>query len=196
MVRPGPGPAPTDAPAPDLSIRPARPEDAEGILEIYAPIVRDTAISFELDLPDVETVRARIAEYSAVTPWLVATLPEAQPSGTAGPATPDPANIAGYAYATRFRAREAYRPTAEVSVYVSPRYHRRGLARRLYAKLFADLRARDHRMLIAGITLPNDASVRLHESIGFRPVGVFTAVGRKFDRWHDVGFWELDLHAR
>lgn len=158
-----------------LTIRPALPGDADGILEIYAPIVRDTAISFELEPPSRDEIVRRI---SAAHAWLVA-----EGAG----------RVLAYAYAGPFRPREAYRFSVEVTVYVRPDAHRRGIARALYDELFARLREKGFRQAIAAIALPNPASVALHERLGFRPVGVFRDVGFKFERWHDVGWWQRGL---
>ena len=104
----------------------------------------------------------------------------------------DDGRVLGYAYAGQFRVRAAYNSTAEVSAYVDTSAQRSGVGRALYLALFDRLKERGHRLLVAGITLPNDASVRFHETLGFEPVGVFRNIGFKFDRWWDVGWWQLD----
>ena len=101
--------------------------------------------------------------------------------------------FAGYAKAGVWRARDAYAKTAEVTVYVDERFHRRGVGRSLYAELFARLESLGFHTAVAGITLPNEGSVRLHEAMGFAYVGTFREVGRKFDAWHDTGWWQLML---
>lgn len=101
--------------------------------------------------------------------------------------------FAGYCKAGTWRERDAYARTVEAGIYVTPEAQGRGVGRALYGALFERLRASGFRVVVAGITLPNDPSVRLHEAVGFRAVGVFHAVGHKFGAWHDVGFWELDL---
>jgi phosphinothricin acetyltransferase len=101
--------------------------------------------------------------------------------------------FAGYAKASRWREREAYRFTAEVGLYIESAFQGRGVGKALYGKLLARLRAAGYHTAVGGITLPNDASVRLHESMGFTKVGVFREVGRKFDQWHDTGWWQLIL---
>jgi phosphinothricin acetyltransferase len=155
-------------------IRPATPDDAAGVLAIYAPIVRHTHISFELEVPTPEEIARRIT--SAIV-WLVAI---------------EDGTVAGYAYATRWRERPAYRFTVEVSVYVHEAHHRRGLAEALYTRLFEELR--DYHVAVAAIGLPNPASIAFHERLGFRPVGVFHEVGFKFGQWWGVGWWERRIH--
>jgi L-amino acid N-acyltransferase YncA len=99
----------------------------------------------------------------------------------------------GYAKASRWRDREAYQFTAEVGLYVDSACHRRGVGSALYRELFKRLKAAGYHTAVAGVTLPNESSVRLHESMGFSKVGVFREVGRKFDQWHDTGWWQLML---
>lgn len=162
-------------------IRTATAADAAEILDIYAPIVEGSAISFELAPPGIEEFADRIATVMEENPWLVM-----EHEGV----------IVGYAYATVFRSRAAYFHTRESSVYVHPGHHRNGVGRELMLALLEELSARGTHRVVAGATLPNDGSAALHESLGFRYVGTFHEVGRKFDRWHDVGFWELSLDDR
>ena len=159
-------------------VRPARESDAAACLEIYAPFVRDTAVSFEAQVPSLEIYRGRILETLQRTPWLVA-----EQEG----------RVAGFAYATRHRERAAYQWSVEVTVYLAPQFQRQGLGRKLYAPLFHCLRAQGFCNAYAVITLPNPASVALHEKLGFLPVGVFGKAGFKLGRWHDVGWWGLPL---
>jgi phosphinothricin acetyltransferase len=159
-------------------IRVALASDAEAMREIYAPIVRETPISFELVPPSLEDYRLRVASVLETMPWLVCE---------------EKGEIVGYAYASRFRPRPAYQWTAEATVYVHPRQKRRAVGRALYAALFDGLRLLGYRSVIAVIALPNPASVALHEALGFLPAGVFRSVGYKLGRWHDVGFWQLAL---
>jgi phosphinothricin acetyltransferase len=102
--------------------------------------------------------------------------------------------IAGYAYATEWKERSAYRFSVESTVYVAPGLAGRGIGTRLYEALLAELQRRKVHCVIGGISLPNDASVALHERLGFVKIGHFKEVGWKFDRWVDVGYWELVLH--
>jgi len=159
-------------------IRLAEEEDAAGVLAIYAPVVRETAISFELEPPSLEEMRERIRSLRARLPWLVCS---------------DGRSLWGYAYADRFRTRAAYQWSAEVTVYVSPDRHRRGVARALYTSLLAALRLLGYRNAFAGIAQPNPPSVALHETLRFRPAGLLRAAGFKLGRWHDVSWWQLEL---
>ncbi len=164
--------------SPHIEIRLATPDDAESVAAIYAPIVRNTQLSAEFDVPSVDEMRKRIIDTLVTHPWLVA-----ERGG----------EILGYAYATRFRDRPAYQWTAEVSVYIRPTDHRRGVARALYTSLFAGLRLQGFQQAIAVIALPNPPSVALHESMGFVPVGVFPSVCFKHGQWYDIGWWRLSL---
>lgn len=161
-----------------MNIRLATERDAAQILAIYEPIVRETAISFETDIPTLDEMRRRISDTLSYLPWLVC-----EQQGT----------ILGYAYASKHRARAAYQWSADVSVYVHPQAHRQGVASALYASLFQILRLQGFYNLYAGIALPNAASVGLHESVGFKPVGVYKSVGYKLGSWHDVGHWHMQL---
>ena len=155
----------------NLRIRPATAADADAIAAIYAPYVTDTAITFELTPPDAEEMRRRIAATTLVYPWLVA-----EQGG----------RVAGYAYAGRHSVRAAYDWSADVSVYLHPDFHRRGLGRRLYESLFTVLRAQGFHSLFAVITLPNEASVALHRSLGFSDIGACREAGYKLGQWLDV----------
>jgi len=159
-------------------IRIASGDDAEGVLAVYAPIVRDTAISFETVPPTVAQMRERIESTLTVLPWLVAA---------------DEQEIVGYAYASRHRERAAYQWAVEVSAYVREDARRGGVARALYRAMLDILKDLSYRTALAGIALPNEASVAFHESMGFVKVGVYHNVGYKMESWHDVGWWELAL---
>jgi L-amino acid N-acyltransferase YncA len=160
-------------------IRLGDPErDGAACAAIYAPYVLESAVSFEEAAPDAEAMAARIARVAATHAWLVA-----EEDGV----------VAGYAYASQHRERAAYRWACDVAVYVDPAHRRRGVGRALYAALFERLRAQRFHVACAGITLPNRASVRLHEALGFEPVGVYRAIGFKAGAWRDVGWWQLRL---
>lgn len=162
-------------------IRSATEADAAALLAIYAPYVEHTAISFELTPPTVEDFAGRIRKALAEWAWLVAEVD---------------GQCAGYAYGSAHRPRAAYRWSVETSAYVHPDYWRRGIGRALYGQLLEVLPARGYCNAYAGVTLPNAASVALHEDLGFQPIGVFTAVGRKFGAWHDVAWFERALRDR
>jgi phosphinothricin acetyltransferase len=159
-------------------IRLANPADAPEILAIYAPIVRDTAISFELEPPGVGEMTRRLEAVLALRPWLV--------YERAG-------ELLGYVYASAFRDRPAYRWTTEVTVYVRADARNAGLGRTLYGALFDVLRLQGYCTAIAGMTAPNAASERLHRAVGFREWGRLGAAGYKFGVWHDVVFFDLPL---
>jgi L-amino acid N-acyltransferase YncA len=162
-----------------IAIRDAQPEsDAAACAAIYAPYVEATAISFEERVPNALEMEARIVHHTSTHPWLVA-----EQGGEA----------VGYAYACRHRERPAYRWAADVSVYVAANRRGEGIGRRLYERLFGRLRAQNFQVACAGITLPNEASVRLHESLGFVRTGVSPRIGWKENRWHDVSWWQLEL---
>lgn len=163
------------------TIRIATPADAGGVAEIYAPSVAASAISFETAVPTPQEMEGRIAAVLAFAPWLVCVGEE---------------RIEGYAYASPHRERAAYRWCVDVSVYVHEDCRRTGVARALYTTLLALLRAQGFYAAHAGITLPNEPSVRFHESFGFQPVGLYPRVGFKCGAWHDVGWWQLELRDR
>jgi len=166
---------------PDLAIRPATSDDAAAICAIYNPYVAGTTISFEEEPVLAADMARRIADVGAAgLPWLAAWREE---------------RLVGYAYATRWRVRPAYRSSVESSVYLDPQECGRGTGAALYRALLDALRTLDVHMVIGGIAQPNPASVALHEKLGFRKVAHFSEVGRKFGRWVDVGYWELRLQA-
>lgn len=162
-----------------VRIRFAEPADAAAIQAIYAPNVESTPISFELRPPTVNEMAQRMAKISAQYPWLVC-----DTSGT----------VAGYVYACQHRERAAYRWAVDVTVYVDSAFRRRGVGRALYTSLLGLLRLQGYTQAYAGITLPNPASVGVHESVGFVPLAVFPRVGYKMGEWRDVGWWRLVLH--
>ena len=158
-----------------IVIRLARPADVPAIAAIYAPYVTHSNISFELVPPSEDEMAQRLAKTLAGFPWLVAEVAD---------------EVTGYAYAGKYRERAAYQWSAEISVYVHNDRHGRGVGRALYTALFAILRAQGYRNVYGGITLPNAASVALHEAMGMTSVGVYHHVGYKAGAWHDVGWWE------
>jgi phosphinothricin acetyltransferase len=159
-------------------IRDADAADAGRCAAIYAPYVRDTAISFESEPPAPEEMSGRIAEAQRAHAWLVLE--------AAG-------EVVGYAYGGPFMSRAAYRWATAVSVYLDPARRRTGGGRALYEALFDRLAARGHRTALAGVALPNEASVGLHRALGFEEVGTYRRVGWKLGRWHDVVWFQLAL---
>jgi L-amino acid N-acyltransferase YncA len=162
-----------------MRVRPAdAARDGARCAAIYAPFVEGSAVSFEYSAPTAEELARRIERYSATHAWLVAE---------------DDERVVGFAYATPHRERDAYRWATEVSIYIDPAHHRRGAGRALYRELFEVLGGRGYRIALAGIALPNEASIALHESLGFEPIGVYRAIGWKDGAWRDVGWWQLQL---
>lgn len=159
----------------EFNLRAASEADAIQVAAIYAPFVRDTHTSFEAAPPDEAEMARRIRATLRTHPWLVA-----DRNG----------EVLGYAYATPHRARMAYQWCVETTVYVKTGLRRSGIGRDLYGALLGVLELQGFRMAYAGIALPNPASVGLHESLGFEPVGVYRAAGFKHGRWHDVGWWQ------
>lgn len=161
------------------TLRLARAADAAQIAGIYAPLVRDTAVTFEADAPSASEMAQRIADTSLRFAWLVVYDDE----------------LRGFAYAGMHRKRAAYRWAADVSVYVADDARRSGVGRGLYTTLLELLAAQGYANAFAGIALPNDASVGLHEAFGFTPIGVYRSVGYKLGTWWDVGWWQRQLPA-
>jgi L-amino acid N-acyltransferase YncA len=162
-----------------VRLRAASSADAAAIAAIYAPYVTDSFVSFETEPPTVEEVRARIEACGDRYPWLVAE----DLGGT----------ILGYAYATAFRPRLAYRYAVETTVYLAAGAGGRGIGHALYGSLIATLEAQGFAQAIGAVTLPNPASVRLHQKLGFVQAGIYRQVGYKMDRWLDVGLWQRAL---
>jgi phosphinothricin acetyltransferase len=155
------------------------PEDVVAIHDIYRPIVEETAISFELEPPSVEEMRGRIAGITATHPWLVLEID---------------GEVGGYAYASPFRDRPAYRWSVETTIYLSDEIRGRGMGKVLYTSLLDRVTDAGFANAYAGVALPNPGSEALHLSVGFRPIGVFPRAGFKLGEWHDVGWWHRPLH--
>ena len=161
-------------------IRLATVEDGAALAAIYDPVVADSAISFEIEPPGAVEMGRRVAAVLQHTPWLV----------------DDDGCVRGYAYASKHRERAAYGWAVDAAVYVDAKCRGRGVGRGLYQKLFELLRLQGFAVACAGITLPNEASVALHDSLGFQTVGVYRGIGHKMGRWHDVRWSQLDLAPR
>ena len=163
----------------DITIRAAEPGDAPAIADIYNHYVRTSIVTFEEEPVTAAEIARRIAEVqSAPLPWLIA--------DRCG-------GVTGYAHATRWKNRTAYRFSVEVTVYVAPEWDGCGIGSLLYSQLLPILQAQHIHAAIGGIALPNEASVALHEKFGFRKVAQFQEVGFKFNRWIDVGYWQRTL---
>lgn len=158
-------------------VRAAEPADAAAISAIYAPYVEGSPATFEQTPPDAPQMLQRMTS-APVLPWLVG-----EQDGA----------VAGYAYATEHRSRPAYRWTVETAVYVAESQQAQGWGRRLYDALIPALANLGYATALAGITLPNPASVALHQAVGFQPSGVFRGVGFKRGAWLDVAWWQLPL---
>lgn len=160
-------------------IRSTKPEDAASIANIYNHYVKNTAISFETEIVSPEEIASRIREVTdAGLPWVVC-----ERDG----------QVVGYAYASKWKGRCAYRYSVESSVYVAADHTGQGVGTELYAALLERLRGGTTHVVIGGIALPNEGSQALHERFGFRKVAHFEQVGFKFERWIDVGYWQLTL---
>ncbi|NOT51837.1 MAG: N-acetyltransferase [Chitinophagaceae bacterium] len=162
-----------------VTIRLATSGDAKGILDIYAPYIRNTSLTFETEVPTTEAFAKRIDTYLENWPWLVCEV-----DGV----------IAGYTYATRHRERTAYQWSVESSVYIHNDFHRRGIAYALYAALFEILKKQGFNNVYAVINLPNDNSVAFHESCGFKYFTTYEQVGYKLGHWKNVGWWRLIIN--
>ncbi|SEN37442.1 phosphinothricin acetyltransferase [Sphingomonas gellani] len=161
-----------------VEIRTACEADAAAIAAIYAPHVTAGVASFEMEAPDATVMAARMASSRGLYPWIVATEADA---------------VIGYAYAGLFRERAAYRWMVETSVYLAPDAQRRGIGRILYGALLATLKRQGFTQALGAISLPNPASIALHEAVGFRRAGVLRQAGFKHGQWIDVGYWQREL---
>jgi L-amino acid N-acyltransferase YncA len=162
------------------TIREATIEDAAACAALYAPYVTDTAISFEAEPPSSREMAERIASALERYAWFVAE---------------DAGRVVGYAYGGRFAPRAAYRWSCEVSVYVERGRRRGGIGRLLYEALLPRLAERGFRTALAGMTLPNDASVALHRAMGFEHAGTYRRIGWKHGAWHDVEWAQRHLSS-
>lgn len=164
-----------------MSIRVANANDAAAIQAIYAPIVEHTFISFETEPPSIEEMRRRMQNTLETLPWLV----HLDEKGA----------VDGYVYAGKHGERPAYQWSVNVSVYLHENARGKGVGRRLYEALLPLLESLGYYQAFAGIALPNPASVALHESLGFLPLGKYRSVGHKLGDWRDVGYWQLELQS-
>jgi L-amino acid N-acyltransferase YncA len=161
--------------SPSRAIRAAKPSDAARCAEIYRPFVTDSWVSFEHEPPGEAEMAKRIADYNSTHGWLVFEAEE---------------QVAGYAYGSPHRTREAYRSSCDVAVYVDPDFARQGIGRALYAALLPLLKESGYHAAYAGIALPNEGSTALHKAMGFTLVGIYKEVGWKMGGWRDVAWWQ------
>ena len=161
-----------------VTVRDGVASDAEGCRAIYAPFVTETWVSFEEEVPSVREMRRRIEGYGESHGFVVAEIDGA---------------IAGYAYGSPHRLREAYRYSCDVAIYIDPVHAGEGVGRAIYDTFLPRLAERGMHAAFAGIALPNDASIALHEAAGFTKIGVYREVGFKFGEWRDVGWWQKVL---
>lgn len=159
-------------------IRLATKSDSAALLNIYAAYIRDTAISFETEIPSVFAFGERIETIQQQFPWLVCEID---------------GRVVGYAYASKHKERTAYQWSADLSVYVDPRAHRKHIATSLYTALLECLRLQGYYSAFAAITVPNASSEALHCTLGFQPIGVFERVGYKLGKWRDVQYFKRVL---
>lgn len=161
-----------------MIIRLASVGDAEQILNIYSPYIEKTAISFEYVVPTREEMETRIRNVSQKNPWIV---------------LEEDNEILGYAYASKHRERSAYRWSVDVSIYIKDGCHGKGYGKALYTSLLTILKHQGYYNAYAGIGLPNEKSIGIHEYFGFKNIAHYNKVGYKFGKWHDTGWWELSL---
>lgn len=159
-------------------IRPVKPSDAKAIARIYNHYITHSIATFELDPVKVDEMEKRIKDIHPKYPYLVYV---------------DKQEVVAYAYACPWKARKAYQHSVESSVYLHPEVQGKGIGSKLYSVLIDKLKAKNIHAVIGGISLPNEASVALHEKFEFKKIGQFAQVGRKFNQWIDVGYWELIL---
>lgn len=159
-------------------IRLATESDSSSILEIYAPFIKNTVITFEYEVPTMSEFSTRMTNIQKKYPWIICEVND---------------SIVGYAYASQFNERAAYNWSVDFSIYIKPEYHRKKIGKALYYALSQLIKLQGYCNAYAGVTLPNIKSESLHESFGFKPVGVYHNVGYKFGNWYDVKWFELKI---
>ncbi len=162
----------------NISIRKVKIDDASKILDIYSKHINDTIVTFETTVPSITEFEERIKTISKTYPYLVCT---------------NDNELVGYAYATKYREREAYKYSVEIAIYVSENFQKKGVGKLLLANLLDELKANNFCSVYSCISVPNEPSVKLHEHFGFTEIGVFHNAGRKFDKWIDVVWLEKCL---
>ena len=161
-------------------IRPVKISDAKEICNIYNHYVTQSIITFEESCVSVDEMESRITEVTTELPWLV---------------YEENKQVMGYSYASHWKSRSAYRYSVESTVYVDPSFTNQKIGALLYSDLIEILRGKNFHSVIGGIALPNEPSVKLHEKLGFEEVAHFKEVGWKFEKWIDVGYWQLNLNS-
>ncbi|MEZ5495591.1 MAG: N-acetyltransferase family protein [Gammaproteobacteria bacterium] len=161
-----------------MIIRNVLNSDIPQVVEILNHYVRNDSCTFQINTYSISEISEKIAEITKVYPYIV------MEEGN---------EVIGFAYASRWREKNAYDKSAETTIYLNPKHKYRGLGKILYQELIEQLREKNFRLLVACLTLPNPSSVRLHESLGFEKVGEFKDAGYKFNRWYNVGFWQKVL---
>lgn len=161
-------------------IRPVTLADVQAICDLYNYYVEHTAVTFEEDLISLDEMADRIKTISSKFPYIV---------------YEEDGQVVGFAYGNTWRVRKAYRFSCETSIYLKHDHQGRGLGEQLYVELISLLKAQGMHLIVGGLTLPNDRSVRLHEKLGFLPAGRFKEAGWKFNQWRDVGFWQLNVET-
>ena len=161
-----------------MIIRNVLNSDIPQVVEILNHYVRNDSCTFQINTYSISEISEKIAEITKVYPYIV------MEEGN---------EVIGFAYASRWREKNAYDKSAETTIYLNPKHKYRGLGKILYQELIEQLREKNFRLLVACLTLPNPSSVRLHESLGFEKAGEFRDAGYKFNRWCDVGFWQKVL---
>ncbi len=157
-------------------IRPLNLNDTEALLDIYNYYVLNSIVTFDDEVLSLKTFKDKITRISADYPFIV---------------FEEHNEILGYAYGSRWRPKPAYKYTVESTVYVKHDVLGKQVGTKLYKALLSQLKEQNYHIVLGGLTLPNDASVKLHEKFGFKQVAHFKEVGQKFDKWLDVGFWQL-----
>ena len=161
-----------------MIIRNVLNSDIPQVVEILNHYVRNDSCTFQINTYSISEISEKIAEITKVYPYIV---------------MEEDNEVIGFAYASRWREKNAYDKSAETTIYLNPKHKYRGLGKILYQELIEQLREKNFRLLVACLTLPNPSSVRLHESLGFEKVGEFKDAGYKFNRWYNVGFWQKVL---
>lgn len=162
-----------------MMFRLANKNDAGGILSIYAPYITGTSFTFEAEVPSIRSFAERITTYLINWPWLVCEID---------------GRVAGYAYGSKYRERVGYQWCVECSVYIHDDFQGKGIAKKLYIALFEILKLQGYRNVYAVVNLPNDRSVKLHESCGFKWFANYENVGYKLGKWKTVGWWQLIIN--